>query len=85
MPIAISRLLVLSLRKPAGALPYSVLNRTQTKSRLCLSPQCKSGVIGVTSTNPPLDMLHILELNSAPPWVVGGIGTDTLRKFDGPF
>ena len=34
-----------------GSLPYySALNRTQTKSRLCPSPQCKSGVIGDTST-----------------------------------
>ena len=37
-----------------GSLPYSVLNRTRTKSRLCPSPQCKSGhgVIGVTLTKP---------------------------------
>ena len=38
--------------KAFGSLPYSVLNRTRTKSRLCPSPQCKSGVIGVTSTKP---------------------------------
>ena len=38
VPVAISRLLVLSLWK-SGRLPYSVLNRTQTKSRLCLSSE----------------------------------------------
>ena len=42
---------------PKGSQSHSVYNKghellTRTKSRLCLSPQCKLGVIGVTSTKP---------------------------------